>query len=251
MRKPKIILWDIETSGIVATTWNLYPTVISHHNMLQDWFIICAAWKELGKKTVKTVSVMDDPKRFTKDSTDDYYVIKQLREMLSDVDILIHHNGDKFDIKMFNSRLIYHGLPPLPLLATVDTLKEVKKVSKFTSHRLDFLGTKFFGSGKEDTPPGTWLKAMKGEKKAIRDMVKYNKVDVELLEKLYLKLRPYMKAHPHTGAMLGVDRNGSCPKCGSTSFKRNGLRFTATGLHKQECQCKECLSYFRLPLVKV
>lgn len=248
--KPKIILWDVEVSGIVTTQWNLYPSFIHHSNMLDDWFMICVAWKELGSKKVNVVSVLDDPKRFNKNHKDDYHVIKTLRDVLQDTDLLIHHNGDKFDLKMFNSRLIYHNLEPLQPILTVDTLKEIKKVSKFTSHRLDFLGTKFFGFGKDETPPGTWLRAMQGNKKDIQTMAKYNKTDVVLLEKIYEKFKPYMKNHPHIWANK-EDRFHTCRNCGSTHIKKNGTKVTKAGVLKQEIQCQKCGSYERIPIQKV
>ncbi len=245
--KPVICYWDIETSGILVSTWNLYPESISHENMLQDWFIICAAWEKTGSKKIQTVSLLDDPKRFKKDHTDDYFVIKALREMLEDVDILIHHNGDRFDLKAFNSRLIYHKLPPLPKFLTIDTLKEVKKVAKFTSHRLDFLGKVLCGQGKQQTPSGTWLRAMKGEVESIKIMLSYNKVDVVVLKKVYEAIKPYMKNPPHMGVMLQKDKNCSCKSCGSTHVKKNGIRITVAGGKKQELQCQDCGHYSSVP----
>jgi len=250
-KKPKIVFWDIETSGIIATTWNLYPESIAHQNMLQDWFIVCVAWKEQGKKKVHTVSVLDDPERFKKNNADDYFVIKTLRDMLEDVDILIHHNGNSFDLKAFTARLIFHKLPPLPKFLTIDTLREVKKVAKFTSHRLDFLGQVLCGEGKMQTPPGTWLKAMKGDRSAIKLMLDYNKVDVIVLEKVYDAIRPYIKNHPHIGALNGEDKNHSCKACGSTELKKNGTRLTAAGIKRQEWQCTSCGSYSSYPILKL
>lgn len=244
MESPKIVLWDIETSGITTTSWNLYPESISHENMLSDWFIISVAWKALGDKKMNVVSVLDDKKRFKRDNTDDYHVIKTIRAALDDVDILVHHNGNAFDIKSFNSRLIFHKLPPLPKFQMVDTLREIKKVAKFTSHRLDFLGKVLCGEGKKHIESGTWLKAMRGDEKAIKLMVEYNKKDVIVLEKVYNRLLPYMKSHPMIGAMMGVGKH-SCNKCGSTEFSPSGnkLRYSATGAQKLQKQCAKCHSY--------
>ncbi len=244
MSKPKIVLWDIETSGIITTSWNLYPESISHENMLHDWFIISVAWKELGNKKIHSVSLLDDKKRFAKDNNDDYFVIKTVRDMLEDVDILVHHNGNAFDIKSFNSRLIYHNLPPLPKFQMVDTLREVKKVAKFTSHRLDYLGKILCGDGKEKIESGTWLKAMRGDKSAIDKMVSYNKKDVLVLERVYNRILPYMKSHPSVGAMMGLG-NQTCNKCGSYSFDSGGnkVRYTAAGIPKMQRKCSKCHSY--------
>ena len=79
--------------------------------------------ERIGSKSVKSVSLLDDPKRFKKDRTDDYHVVKTIRDTLADADMIIHHNGDRFDIRKINARLIYHGLYPLPKLVALDTLK--------------------------------------------------------------------------------------------------------------------------------
>lgn len=241
MQKSKIVLWDIETSGITVSTWNLYPESIPHSNILQDWYIICACWKELDKDRIKSVSVLDDEKRFKKDSRDDYYVIKTLREMLEDANVIIGHNTDKFDMKMFNSRLIYHKLPPLPKILSIDTLKEVKKIARFTSNRLDFLGDKLGSGGKLKTSPGLWLRACNGDKAAIREMVTYNKVDVKVLEELYLRIRGYMKSHPNIAEPL----TQNCPKCDSDNVRKHKPRISATGIRYQQYQCNNCGSYFQ------
>lgn len=243
MRSPKIILWDLESSGIQVSTWNLYPNNgIPYQNIIKDWFIISIAWKVLGDKKISAVSVLDDGQRFKKDHTDDYYVIKKFREAIEDVDILIAYNGDKFDIKMFNSRLITHKLPPLPKIIQIDPLKEIKKIAKFTSHRLDFLTAKLLGSGKMSTPPGTWSKAMAGDRDAIKDMVAYNKVDVQILEEFYLMVRPYFKSTLN----LATPGTENCPGCNSDQTQRRGTYMMQSGIINQRCQCNKCRKYFRV-----
>lgn len=238
----KIIVFDIETAPVVAYTWDLYPKYLSPDNIVSDWFMICAAWKEVGKDKVHAVKI---------DTVgDDYNVVKTLRDALADADVIVGHYIDKFDMKKLNARLIFHGLDPLPRIPTVDTKKEASKVAAFTSNKLDYLSKILTGEGKIHVEYGLWVDIMKGSKKALREMVAYNKVDVIRNEAVYLKLRPFMKNHPHKGVLDGQDRLGSCPNCGSTKFKLNGIRITATGLQRQECQCGKCHGYFRIPVKK-
>lgn len=238
----KIICFDVETQPMIVHTWGLYPKYISHDNVIQDWALISACWKEVGKDRVHSAAI--------KEVGDDYEVVSKLRDALAEADIIVSHNGDKFDIKKLNARIIYHGLPPLPKVPSVDTLKEVKKIAAFSSNRLDYLGKFLLGQGKIHVDYSLWLEVMKGSKKAVREMVEYNKVDVIRLEELYLRLRPYMKTHPHLGVLDGLDRNISCPNCGSDHVKKNGIRVTAAGLKKQEIQCMACGSYHRVVLPK-
>jgi DNA polymerase elongation subunit (family B) len=245
-KSPKIILFDIETSFMLTRTFTLYPEAINPNGIVKDWFMICAAWKELGKKKIHATSINDFKRE---SSTDDRGVVETLANALADADIIIGHNSDAFDIKKLNSRIIYHRLPPLPKIIQLDTLKEVRKVAKFSSHKLDYLGKILLGHGKLPTSSGLWDRATDGDRAAVREMVKYNKVDVLRLEEIYNVLLPYMKSHPHVGAYTN-DRNMSCKHCGSTDIKKNGYRFTASGLKKQEIQCKSCHSYSLIPLEK-
>ena len=240
LRKPRIGIYDIETSLALMATFGLKVDYIPHDNIIQDWYIICGCWKTLGEKKIKSVSVMDDPKRFSKSKIDDYHVVKTLREMICSYDIIVHHNGDKFDIKKINARLIYHGLEPLPPILMVDTLKEARKIAAFTSNRLDYLG-KFLGfGGKTHTSSGLWLRILSGCTKSIKEMVTYNKRDVDLLEKVYLKLLPHMKGHPNINK-VGI----GCPKCGCNDVQMNGYRATRTGVIYQRFKCKLCHSWGR------
>lgn len=241
-RKPKIVTFDIETTPITAYTWTLYPQVLSHDNIVQDWSIICGAWKILGEDKVYATAV--------KKVGDDYMVVKKLRDVLADADIIIGHNSDKFDIKKLNARLIYHKLPPLPPIPTIDTKKEAKKIAAFTSNRLDYLSKHLLGEGKVHVDYQLWVDVMKGSKKALREMVEYNKVDVIRDEDVYLRLMPYIKNHPHVGVLNGGSKVHSCPNCGSTKLKRNGIRPTKAGIPRQEVQCGSCGSYHRIPIEK-
>ncbi len=243
-KEPNILLFDLETSMMKAGTFSLYPESINHQNIMDDWYIISAAWKFLNKPKVSAVSVLDDPKRFKKDPHDDYHIVKTFRDVLADADIVIGHNSDKFDLKKFNARLIYHRLPPLPkLIHSVDTLKAVKKIAAFSSNRLDYLTTHLCGQGKMPTSSGLWLRAMEGDKDAIVEMVKYNKVDVVRLEELYLRLLPYMATHPHVGAMVGEDKSNTCRNCGSDDLHFIGYRYTGSGIKREQKHCNNCNSY--------
>lgn len=234
VKQPKIIVWDIETTPIVSYSWSLYPTSISPDSVIRDWTIICGAWKAVGDKKVESVQVTD--------VDDDYKVVKTLREALADADIIVHHNGDSFDIKKLNTRLIFHKLPPLPNIPTVDTKKLAKKIAAFSSNKMDYLSKILTGERKIHTDYELWLRCMKNEHKALDEMAKYNRHDVEVNERLYLALRPYAKTHPHIGVMK-EENKASCPKCGSSNVVKNGIRTSTTGLKKQEYQCNDCGSY--------
>lgn len=235
----KILTFDIEVTPTTVYTWDLWPNGLSHDNIVQEWSIICAAYKYLGKSKVYGIKV--------KKVGDDKELTRELREVLADADVIIGHNIDKFDVKKFNARLIYHGLQPLPKLTTIDTRKVAKQTATFLSNRLDYLGKHLLGEGKMHVDYQLWLDVMKGSRVAVNKMMRYNKVDVIRNEQLYLKLRPYMKTHPHIGVMLNKDR-GTCPKCGSTHLQKRGYSITNAGIKYHRLQCQQCGGCTQIPV---
>lgn len=246
--EPKILLWDVENTHNIVATFGMWNVNIPHKCILQEWFMLCASWKWLGDKKVGHVSLLDDPVRFKADHTDDYYVIARLHEVLSEADAIIAHNGDQFDIKKFNARAIKHGLEPVPPMIQIDTLKIAKAKFKFNFNKLDYLGD-YLGVGvKIKTDIELWLDCLAGKRKAIKEMVAYNIEDVNVLERVYNKLRPYVDAKLNRNH-FNVGEKPVCPSCGEASLHKRGFRLTRAAKH-QRFQCTECGSWSSAPLKK-
>ena len=190
-RPRRVVLWDIETSHNLVAKFNLSEEYVSHENIVRERFIISFAWKLLGDPQVYACSLLDLPKK-NRRVGDDRFVCENLHAMLSNADVLVAHNGDKYDSKFATGRMIAHGLAPLPPISSIDTLKVARKRFLLNSNRLDYLG-QYLGVGrKQATPRGLWLDVLNGDESALRQMVDYNKQDVLLLEQVYLKLQPYV-----------------------------------------------------------
>jgi hypothetical protein len=241
MAEPKILLWDIETSHNIVAVFKLFgEDYINHENLLQERFVICASWKWLGRKPVESVSVLDNAKLFGKEPYNDKFVCQVLHSVLSDADVIVAHNGDGFDIKFAETRMMAHGLPPLPPITSIDTLKVAKSRFMFNSNKLDYIG-RFLGVGKKiHTTPGLWLGVLRGDKSAIREMVAYNKGDVELLERVFLKLRPYMKEHINRELFGGT----GCPRCGSKHVQSRGTHKAISNTYRRFA-CMDCGGWYR------
>lgn len=240
MSEPKILLFDIETAPMVVTSWDLWRPRLSHENIQQESSLISAAWKWLDEKRVDEVHV--NPRR----PNDDRQVVSRLHSVLEGAHILVGHNVDRFDLRKLNARAIKHGLPPLPRIQTIDTLKVARSVFAFNSNRLDYLGKFLCGTGKIPTTYGLWLKVMEGNRGALSAMVKYNKADVLLLEKVYKKLRPHIKNHPNLGVISGA---WCCPNCGSGDIWSCGYNFSRITKRKRY-QCKQCYAKFSGEIVQ-
>lgn len=240
-KEPRILLWDIETSFNIVAAFSLFNEhPINHRNILQERHIISVSWKWLGEKKVHSISVADDGARFAVNPHDDYPILVRMQELFEEADAVVHHYGDKFDLPMINARMVFHGLAPLPPIVQIDTKKIASKYFRFNSNRLDYLGI-FLGVGKKiDTEPGLWLRCLKGEKKAVEEMVAYNKEDVRLLERVYMKLRPFARAQ--INQQLFLDKEDVCQKCGSKHVQHRGYRYTITKKYRR-FQCTACGSW--------
>lgn len=243
-RKPKILLWDLETSHNLVASFTLRPEYIHYSNILKERSIICGAWKWLGDKKIDSISVIDNLATFKKNRHDDYYIVAKLKTILEEADVIIAHNGDKFDLKYFNTRCLYHGLSPIAKPITIDTYKVVKRHFNLNSNRLDYLG-RYLGLGEKiKTSNDMWLAvvdenvSVKDAIKLIKLMVTYNKQDVNLLEKIYLKLRPYMDNHPNANLFI-ESKVPVCPSCSSVHLQSRGYRRTRTSMFRK-FHCQDC-----------
>lgn len=241
MSSPRILLWDIETSLQTAAIFQLaHNDYIHPSNLLSERYIICAAWKWEGEDKVHSVSVLDDPKRYSKNPSDDFYVVEKLHDVLSDADVIIHHNGDSFDKRYLDTRILIHDLPTLPPIPSIDTCKVAKSKLYFNSNKLDYIGKVLKVGQKIHTTPGLWLRVLGGESKAIKEMLEYNKQDVLLLEKVYKKLRPYVSGHVNRELYGGI----GCPRCGSKKVQSRGYHKAITRTYRR-WNCQKCSGWFR------
>ena len=228
----KILIFDIETAPIRAYVWRMWKETIGFNQIHDDWYMLTWAAKWLGEE-----DMYFDSNHLHGDCNDDTEIAKSLHAMIDEADIIVAHNAKKFDIKKMNTRFMAAGLSPPSPYRVVDTLEEARKHFAFTSNRLDALG-KILGVGEKVDTGGfdLWWRCMEGDEEAFEEMVYYNIGDIELLEKVYLLLRPWMKNHPNIG-VYDDDETVSCPKCGGTTLQWRGYATTQAGrFHRFQCQ---------------
>lgn len=244
----KILLLDLETAPSVGYVWGKYDqNVIAFE---RDWFILSFAYKWLDEKDV-VVHALPDYKNYKPARADDKPLIADLWKVLDDADIVVAHNGDSFDIKKSNARFLTHGLPPPSSYKTVDTLKIARKHFKFDSNKLNDLG-EYLGVGSKLKHLGfaIWRGCMAGDEASWKTMVEYNAQDVSLLEKIYLKLRPWA-SHPDVRLYsdAALHHRTDCPSCGSTKTQRRG-RIIARTRKYQRWNCQSCGTWFQGDVMK-
>lgn len=238
MSKIKRLFWDIETSPNIVTAWRTgYKLQISPDNIIQERAIICLCYKWEGQKKVHSLEW---------DKGDDRSLVEAFVPVLNEADELVAHNGDKFDLKWYNTRHLFHKLPPIPEAKTVDTLAIARRRFYLNSNRLDYIAKLLGMDGKHDTSYSMWHDILlKDCPKSMKRMVSYCKQDVALLEKVYAALSQYHNPKSHAGVHDGLDK-WSCAHCGSADVIKNKKRITARGTVQHGMQCKDCGRYYTI-----
>lgn len=229
--KPKIMFFDIETSPNVGFFWRPgYKVSLTHDNIIQERRIICISYKFEGEKKVSSLH--------WDDRQNDKKLLKEFSKILTTADVAIGHNGDAFDLKWIKGRLLFHGLPPVTNVQTIDTLKLVRQNFNLNSARLDYLAQFLFEDHKISTDYSLWKNVMAGDKKALKYMIKYCEKDVILLEEVFQRLLPYCDRLPISLGILKGGTREDCPACGGPGINY-GFKVTRVGRY-QKHQCKNC-----------
>jgi len=233
---PKVLVYDIETAPMLAYVWGLWDQNVGLSMIKSDWHILSWSAKWLGEK-----KVMYADQREAKNIEDDSRILAMIWQLLDEADIVITQNGKKFDQKKLNARFILNGFKPTSPYKHIDTLEIAKKHFKFTSNKLEYMTDKLCKKHKKLTKRkfsgfSLWSECMKGNKKAWKEMEKYNKLDVTSLEELYNKLIPWDNSVNFN--LYRDDEVNEC-KCGCSEFKKKGFAYTQKSKF-QRYICTKC-----------
>lgn len=220
----KILVLDIETKPAVVYTWRLFDVTIGLEQVIETPGTICFCAKWLGEKGSEFYSEWEHGHE---------EMIKQAHRLISEADAIITYNGDKFDIPKLMGEFVLAGLTPPPPPTSIDVYKAVRKLGMF-SNKLAFIGPALeVGAKVKHEGFSLWADTLKGCEKARAKMKKYCIQDVILLEKVYNRIKPYIRNHPHTGA------HGQCGNCSSNKLQSRGYRYTKM-FRTQRLQCQNC-----------
>ena len=218
---PNILILDIETAPLRGFIWRLWKQNVYIDQIISEWFMLTWSAKWLGSPEVMSAKLTSEEAL----EENDKRIVTDLWNLLNDADMVIAHNGDQFDIPKIKTRFLLHGLPPTTFYHQIDTKKVASKEFGFSSNKLDFLAQQFGYGNKIHTEFSLWDRCLKGDETALTEMSIYNNQDVILLEKIYLKLRPYIKSHPNV--TLYDDSHGNrCPSCGGKNLHKEDYFYT-------------------------
>ena len=243
--KPKVLLYDIETSPLLCYTWVRHDASVL--KVLRESELMSIAWKWQGERAVHG----DRRPDFSVGS--EKPLVRKLRDLLSEADVVIGHNVRNFDNKKSNTFSIFHGENPPAPYQVIDTLEIARRHFAFSSNRLNDLGT-YLKVGQKLSTGGfdLWDACMnasrpRAQQAAFHKLLRYNKQDVHLLEAVYEKLKPWDQRH----AALNVigDKPTACPRGCKAGWRSHGLRFQG-GSAKRRMQCNGCGGWAYIVAVK-
>jgi hypothetical protein len=235
-KQPKILAIDIETAPHSAHVWGLFKQNIALNQLMETGRVLCFSWKWLrggDSKVIGFVSELDGTRK----------MLDKAWELLSEADIIVTYNGKRFDVPTLNKEFIEQGF------------SVAKREFRFASNKMDHLAQRLGIKTKvRHSGHGLWVRCMAGDEKAWKEMTRYNKRDVLILDKLYYRMLPWIKGHPNVtlyrnegsvGAEVGA--KPQCPTCGSPQIQRRGVVHTKTRSYVRFC-CTSCSSWSRSSL---
>ena len=167
---------DIETTGLGAD--------FGH--------ILGACIKSAESSKVLTLRI-DDYKGYRHNLCNDKPLVLDIVKEMSRFDVLVHYNGDNFDLPFIDTRLTIHGHSRSPLVHSIDLLPIVKRKLRLHSNRLDAVAVALgLSNQKTKLLPMTWQRASHGSKVDLDYIMEHCVADVLVLEEAFKRLKGYI-----------------------------------------------------------
>ena len=230
----RILLLDIETAPNRAYFWggtwkvNINPDWID-----ADGYVLCWTAKWLGEEKATFLRLKDGKHKS---------LLGPIHRMLHEAHAVVHYNGTSFDIPTLNKEFLTHGFTPPSPYRQIDLLLTMREGFRFPNNKLDYICKSLeIGEKLRHEGPQLWMDCMDDKPEAWAKMEQYNRRDVELLEKLYRRLLPWIRKHPNRAALSGME---VCVYCASTNIKQDKT-YTANQLTYKRFSCFDCGGWFR------
>jgi hypothetical protein len=170
-------------------------------------------------------------------------MVEGMHGLLAEADVVVHFNGKSFDMPHLRREFLQNGLTPSKPVIEVDLMKEIKRLFRFPSNKLDYLSQALeVGAKVKHEGFDLWKKCLAGDDAAWSRMRKYNKGDVVVTDDLYVHVKPWIRT-PHAG-LFRTDGAFVCPSCSSQNVVKQGTKVLTSGTY-QQWQCRDCGSWSR------
>lgn len=226
----KILCLDIETSPNLGHIWDIWKGPMRPQQVIQMWDLMMVGYHMVGSS---------EPASAFTEFHDGYQpMLDNVWGLMNEADALLTYNGKRFDRPRLNTIMAIRGYAPPSPSADIDLDETIRKVFQFPSHSLDFSARQFGLGGKVvNSGYSLWSRCIAREASAWEEMRTYCIGDVELTEKLYNKVLPWIKRHPTEPAADGDDNCINCQKAGY--LIKQGIARTLSRSY-QRYRCGNC-----------
>jgi hypothetical protein len=170
----------------------------------------------------------------------DKKLVKNFIKEMNKATEIVTHNGKRFDTPWIRTRAAYHGIPMNHAYNEIDTYRLCKKYLNLPSNSLAE-ACKYFDLKPKEDPGGiqTWIDVIYNkDRKALDHLLFYGDGDVESLEELFIKLRPYFRPNMHYGIYEGGEKF-HCPECSKLgNYDKRYVTAHGTVQHYMRCRGK-------------
>jgi len=241
---PHILFMDIETTPLIVAAFSIQGKQnISDRQILKRGQVMCISWAWDNKKPQHDIFDLSRYDWMKKDDDADFILVSNFVQMAQEADMVIGQNSS-FDIGKLRSRLVKYGkeLNNLDFKPTLidDTYYSTKEIY-FDSHKLNDMGDYLDEGVKVEHGNGyeKWIDVMRGDTKALAEMVTYCDGDVELTRRIYNRTFPYTKTVLNKAVWF--NRPDACPKCGQDERPLIIRKYNQK--HQPILQCPVCNAY--------
>ena len=224
----KILVIDIETRPAVVYTWGMFNQSFGPSQVLDWGGVLCFAAKWHGEAETKFWSEWRGKER----------MVRAAHRLLSDADAVVGWNSARFDTRWLHAEFQRMGLSRPSPYVNVDLMRIQKRDAFMLSNKLESRRLWLGEQGKLDTGGfGLWKGVMDGDREARRKMEEYNRLDVEITEEEFDRMRSggWVRGLPNHA----IDGGHCCPSCGGGKLQARGWQHTKTRRYKR-FQCRDC-----------
>jgi len=241
--KKRVLFYDIETSFCKGHFWRPgYNQRIGPEQITDYAKIISIHWKWEGEDKVYNLD-------WGLKKQCDKKLLKKFIEQMDKADLIVTHNGKRFDTPWIRTRAIYHSLSMRPKYTEVDTYKLAKKYLNLPSYSLKEICKYYDLEAKKDAGGlQTWIDVVyKKDKKALDHLLYYGDGDIISLEALYKKLKGYVTNTTNFAKLNGLGKF-HCPECGTVNVNVSKTYTTAAGTitHYMRCLKDGCKQHYKI-----
>ena len=118
----KTLYFDIETTLAKSYHWGQWQQNLSVKQQIQESHMLSHAWAWGDGEVFSSVLTPEEVL-----NQDDERIVYEIWSLLDNCDVVVAHNGKRFDVKKVNGYFLKYGLPKPSSYKVIDTLEIAKK----------------------------------------------------------------------------------------------------------------------------